>query len=107
MGWNEGFTIFEKTVIGAYDIGKLDKELLKVLMKPYRNTDIDSGGLVGFISKDGKYLDQIVIEAWGLDVPKRPTCKQVDNPCAWEYYYNEMDEKFMSVTNYFGWKLEK
>ena len=105
MGWNKGFTIFEKTVIGSYDLGKLDKELLKVLMEPYRNTDIDSGGMEGLMSKDGKGIDQIVVEAWGLNVPKRPVCKYEDNPSAWEYYYEEMSKKFKSVINYFGWDL--
>lgn len=44
MGWNTGYTIFEATVIGAYDLGVLDKRLLAVLMEPYRGTDIDPGG---------------------------------------------------------------
>ena len=44
MGWNTGYTIFEATVVGAYDLRKLDKEMLTVLMEPYRDSDIDSGG---------------------------------------------------------------
>ena len=28
MGWNSGYTVFEATVVGAYDLGKLDKALL-------------------------------------------------------------------------------
>ena len=66
MGWNSGYTIFEATVIGAYDLGKLDKDLLTVLMEPYRGTDIDSGGSCDLTAKDGKGVEQIVIETWGL-----------------------------------------
>ena len=53
------------TVVGAYDLGKLDKDLLAVLMEPYRNTDIDSGGSRELESKDGKGVEQIVVETFG------------------------------------------
>ena len=42
MGWNREYTIFESTVMGAYDLGVLSKDLLTVLMEPYRGIDIDS-----------------------------------------------------------------
>lgn len=56
MGWNAGYTIFESTVVGAYDLDKLDKGLLTVLMEPYRGSDIDSGGNV-IIFTDGSILN--------------------------------------------------
>lgn len=62
MGWNEGYTILESTVIGAYDLGKLDKPLLRVLMEPYRNRDIDHGGSRDLRSKDGLSCDEIVVK---------------------------------------------
>lgn len=65
MGWNTGYTIFEETVIGAYDLGKLDKPLLSVLMEPYRGSDIDSGGSQDLTSKDGLSVEEVVIKVWG------------------------------------------
>jgi len=44
MGWNQGFTIFEETICGAYRLGILDRKLFKVLAKPYAGSDIDEGG---------------------------------------------------------------
>jgi len=73
MGWNSGYTVFEATVVGAYNLGKLDKDLLTVLMEPYRDTDIDSGGSRDLVAKDGKRVAQIVIELWGLEMPKAQT----------------------------------
>lgn len=44
MGNNRAYTIFEYTVIGLYDRGVLDLELLNYLGNAHRGTDIDSGG---------------------------------------------------------------
>lgn len=104
MGWNTGYKIFEATVVGAYDIGVLNKELLSVLMEPYRDTDIDAGGEKGIKSKDGKGVKQIVIETWGLDMPSKPTpAIEKTNEFAWEDYYESVWDKFHSVTKHFGW----
>lgn len=73
MGWNRGWTMFEDTVVGAYNLGKLDEDLLDVRMEPYRGTDIDSGGKTGLLSKDGKEAEQIVIETLGMEMPVPPT----------------------------------
>lgn len=62
MGWNAGYTIFEETVIGAYNLGVLDTALLKVLMEPYRATDIDSGGSRDLQAKDGLSVEEVVIK---------------------------------------------
>lgn len=101
MGWNAGYTIFEATVIGAYDLGRLDKKLLSVLMEPYRGTDIDSGGSRGLVSKDGKNVRQIVVEIWGLEPPSMPADQQDGD--AWEDYLDAMYEKMRVVTKHFGW----
>lgn len=104
MGWNSGYRVFEATVIGAYDLGKLDKELLAVLMEPYRGTDIDSGGTQDLTSKDGKTVEQIVIEVWGLDMPAAPKHAADDDPDdAWGDYYDAVYEKMRVVTKHFGW----
>jgi hypothetical protein len=103
MGWNTGYTIFEATVVGAYDLGKLDKELLTVLMEPYRDSDIDSGGSCDLKSKDGKTVERIVIETWGLDMPKSPSGKYDDAQDAWDEYNESVYDQFRNVTEHFGW----
>ena len=103
MGWNKGYTIFESTVIGAYELGKLDKKLLSVLMEPYRNSDIDIGGSKDLKAKDGKEVLQIVIETWGLEMPMKPVCKYDEDPDAWDDYHDTVYSLFLSVTDHFGW----
>ena len=100
MGWNHGYTIFEATVIGAYNLGKLDKDLLGVLMEPYRGSDIDSGGSHDLKSGDGKDVVQIVIETWGLTMPTKPD----DDEDVLEEYYEEVFSLFQSVSDHFDWK---
>lgn len=101
MGWNKGYAIFESTVVGAYDLGKLDKALLSVMMEPYRNQDIDSGGSADLKAKDGKGVEQIVIETWGLPMPAAPSDE--DDEDAWEDYHDEVTHLMLTITNHFGW----
>lgn len=103
MGWNKGYTIFESTVVGAYDLGKLDKELLTVLMQPYEDSDIDSGGSCDLKSKDGKGVAQIVVETWGLELPTAPTVDCDEDPDAWDEFNAAVYEQFCVVTEHFGW----
>jgi hypothetical protein len=103
MGWNTGYTIFEASVVGAYDLGKLDKELLAVLMEPYRDSDIDSGGSCDLVSKDGKGVEQIVIETWGQQMPTKPDGDCFDNQEAHDEYADACYELFKCVTKHFGW----
>ncbi len=62
MGWNSGYTIVEKQVIGVYDLSVLTKEVLETIIEPFRGTDIDAGGGRNLKSKDGKTFEEIVIE---------------------------------------------
>lgn len=103
MGWNAGYTVFEATVIGTYDLGKLDKAMLFVLMEPYRDTDIDSGGSRELKSKDGKGVEQIVIETWGLEMPAAPQSTFDDDPDGWDDYHDAVYEQMHVVTKHFGW----
>lgn len=101
MGNNASYTAFEATVIGAYDLGRLDKALLTVLMEPHRGSDIDSGGCRNLKSKDGKGVEQIVIETWGLEMPQKPEDSgdfDVD-----DHYQNAIFEQMYAVTKHFGW----
>lgn len=116
MGWNTGYTIFEETVIGAYDLGKLDEALLAVLMEPYRESDIDSGGSRDLLTKDGKGVEQVVLETLGLPVPAKPAEPELDwkrdaspaeeaNFEAWDGYREALSEAFGRVTDErFGWR---
>jgi hypothetical protein len=118
MGWNDGYTIMEQTVVGAYDLGKLDKDLLGVLLEPYRDTDIDSGGRTGLQSGDGKDIEQIVIETFGLAMPDKPSVQAPDYHKAFNTWtdderaaddvWNDYDEAvgtlFNQVTENYGWR---
>ena len=110
MGWNQGYSIFEATVVGAYDLGKLDKDLLSVLMEPYRGSDIDSGGEMGLRSHDGLDVVDVVLKTWGIPIPERPPA-----PANWkdrtkaqdkasEDYHEQRDEAFRTVTKHFDWR---
>jgi hypothetical protein len=109
MGWNTGYTIFEETVVGAYNLGLLSKDLLSVLMEPYRDTDIDSGGSMDLTSKDGLGVKEIVIKTWGLELPEEPDVpdnykeRTKEQQKAWDDYCDARYNQFRSVTKEFGW----
>lgn len=104
MQWNLGYTIFEKTVVGAYDLGKLDRHLLGVLMEPYRNKDIEVGGDTNMESVDGKSVQEIVVEIMTGEVSVRPTVDEQEDPQAWYNYQEELYAKFFKITRAnFGW----
>ena len=76
MGNNQAYTILEAQVIAAYNQAILTEQLLRSLMEPYRNSDIDTGGSQDITSQDGLLCEEIVVkvlrpEAWesaqGLD----------------------------------------
>lgn len=111
MGWNRGYTIFEATVVGAYDLGKLDKALLGVLMEPYRGSDIDSGGEVGLSAKDGLGIREIVIKTWGAEPPAKPDGfdkrwqdRSEIERAACDDYWDTLGEMFSEITREFGWR---
>lgn len=73
MGWNEGYSILEETIVNVYNLGKLDKKMVQAIFKPYAGTDIDSGGSNFLHTKDGKTMEEAVIEAYGYKMPKKGT----------------------------------
>jgi len=112
MGWNEGWEILEKQVIEAYDLGKLNKKLLKVFLEPTRNTDIDSGGKEGLRSKDGKKVEEIIVEIWGLKLPleKKPLSDYEDysnlsqeEKEKWDNYDDEIEMLLEKITKKYKW----
>jgi hypothetical protein len=62
MGWNAAYTIVEAQVVGIYNLGVLNKEILEQIVKPFRGTDIDSGGSRDLKTKDEKSFEDVVIE---------------------------------------------
>lgn len=106
MGWNKACAVFEYTVIGAYDLGVLTKELLSVLMEPYRGSDIDPGGSQGLRSKDGKSVEQITVETWGGEWPADHIVPHGPPEKGWKENEaaDEQFEAFETVTTYFDWR---
>jgi len=68
MGNNAAFTQFEHTVITLYDAGVLEPDLLAMLGERYSGTDIDHGGKLGLLSRDGFDVDEILIKTMTPDV---------------------------------------
>jgi hypothetical protein len=109
MGWNQGYSIFEETVIGAYDLGVLDRDLLAVIMEPYRGTDIDCGGEMGLTAKDGLGVVDVVLKVWGVELPAKPDLPDDhrewtrEQDRAFDEYREAQWEAFRAVTKGFGW----
>jgi hypothetical protein len=109
MGNNSAFTVFEATVVGIYDLGKLDRKVLAVLMEPYRDSDADSGGKAGLTGKDGLEVEEIVIKVMGGRLPARP--KLPKNYLEWtpkqhqanEAHHEAVAGAFREITSRFGW----
>ena len=60
MGWNSGYTIFERIVINLYDENKLDKQTLEIIANEFIGLDVDFGGFTDKKTKDGKNLVDII-----------------------------------------------
>lgn len=101
--------IFEETVVGAYDIGKLDDDLLSVLMEPYVGTDIDTDDARGLLSKDGLDVIEIVLKTFGAERPPKPYLPE--DMSLWtaalgranDQYWKKRNEAFRKITKKFGW----
>jgi hypothetical protein len=61
MGNNQAFTAFEAIVMTLYDAGALTLEVLDSIAEQYRGTDIDSGGSMDLIAKDGKGIREVCV----------------------------------------------
>ena len=109
MGNNAAFTAFEATVIAVYNYGVLDQKLLSELMEPYRGVDIDSGGMMGTLAKDGLDVEEIVIKTFGKTLPARPDLPKNHNDWTPEQealndaYQELRAATFFAITDQFGW----
>lgn len=99
MGWNEGYRLLEETVIGVYNLGKLDKPMVIALFEPYRGRDIDSGGSRGLRTKDGKTMEEVVCEAWGVVLPPRPP--DDNDGDAYDDWYKIFETLWRPINEYF------
>jgi len=100
MGWNQGYTIMEAQVVKAYDSGFLNKDLLNVIMEPFRDSDIDSGGSYDLKAKDGKGAEEIICfimepEKYqdAIDNPSPPDPDYPDDP-----YNEKLDDLWNEIT---------
>ena len=62
MGWNQGYAMYEQSVVELYNTGKLYKETLQRILEPYRGTDIDHGGSSNLNTNDGLSADEVVVK---------------------------------------------
>jgi hypothetical protein len=113
MGNNSAFTAMEHAVVNCYKRGKLDKPLLKCLLEPYRDMDIDSGGKEGlFVREDGRRLEveDIVIKVMTGKLPL-PYPKLPKNHDKWTDAQRQLNDDwqekrydaFNKITDRFGW----
>ena len=109
MGSNQLYTIFERLVIQAYDAGRCGptpsdaQATLAPLLEIGRGTDIDHGGCHDLETKDGKSADQVVLEAWGIPLPPKPSAEDSDD--AHEAYSEAFYTAFNDFTSReFGWE---
>jgi hypothetical protein len=111
MGNNAAFTSFEATVIAVYNHGALTKPLLIDIMKAAGEySDIDSGGMVGTLSKKDK-LDviDIVLKTFEVKLPPRPRLPK--NHKRWtdaqdrlnENWHEARWEAFFKIAEKYGW----
>ena len=109
MGDNSAYSDFEQITVGLYDLGRLDKKSLSVILETWRERDIDSGGYAGTLSKDGLDCEEIVIKLFGGNLPVKTKLPKDSN--AWtdaqeaasEKYWEDKSEAFGKITRKFGW----
>jgi hypothetical protein len=62
MGWQGGFAMMEALVIQNYDRNMLTKDLLNILMLPYKNSDCDPAGSQNLRTHNGKNIHEVICE---------------------------------------------
>ena len=98
MGWNQGYEILEQIVIGAYDLGKLDKDLLEVIIEPFKGSDLDCGGSTALTTHDDKDLEEVVVEIITNEKVQKP--KNTTNDDYWEYL-EKINKSFSTIMKTF------
>jgi hypothetical protein len=75
MGDNQAFSIMEETVVGLYDLGVLSPEALTVVLRAYVGADIDEGGRLDLLAKDGLGVKEIVVKVFAGGLPPKGRSK--------------------------------
>lgn len=101
MGNNQAYAIFERLVIDTYDQGKLDKELLTIIMESFRGQDVDHGGTMDITTKDHKDADEVAVEVWGLTLPPKPARGASEDESG--DFYDTVFKMFCEVKKEFDW----
>lgn len=103
MGWNQGFKIIEETVLPIYEMGKLDKELLVIILKPYAETDVDTGGISFRKTKDELDLIEVMIKTYFGEIPKKPISVNIEKEQEDEEDYQDLLwDKFFEILKEVG-----
>lgn len=100
MAWSSGYEIVEKQIIGIYNLGKLDKEILRIIMESFSKTDIEYSGFSYNKSYDGKISEQIIIETFGLGYQE---LNEIATDEERDTYYEEIFAKMNTIQRYYGW----
>lgn len=110
MGNNAAFTSFEASVLACYNKGVLDKELLDQLAEPYRDSDIDRGGMTGDLANDELDINGIILKIYGVKLRARPKLpanhkkwtieQELDN----EKWCEEQYEALQQIEDGWGWR---
>ena len=100
MGNNAAFTSFEASVLACYNKGVLDRELLDALAEPYRDMDIDRGGMTGDLAKDGLDIDGIILKTYGVKMSPKPS---PDNEKDRERWYDLQYTEVSAIEKKWGW----
>lgn len=109
MGNNRAFTILESIIIATYNKGVLDKELLSSFLEACRDTDIDTGGMIGTLSNTGRDAIEIIVEVFEAPISEKPDLPHdrklwtEDHYSAYEEYQDKLSDRFYKITKQFGW----
>lgn len=94
MGWNTGYTIFEKIVVNLYNNKKLDKETLEIVANEFVGMDLDSGGITDITANDGKGLMDII--CFMYEPEKYFEC--INNNHLYDYINEELISLYFYIT---------
>jgi hypothetical protein len=110
MGNNAAFTSFEASVIAVYNKGVLDRELLDSLAAPYKDSDIDRGGMEGTLTKDGLDIDDVICKMYGIvlapypDIPENWKDQTPEQEALNDEWVEAKYEAIQKVEKKWGWR---
>lgn len=103
MGCSRDFKVFEKLIIGTYDLDKLSPKLLDVILNAYFGRDIDDGCIGTLTTYDGFYAKEVVVKCYNNEIPQKPDYYMCSDE-VWEQYLEKLNDKFNTIVKKFGWQ---